>query len=138
VNFNSRFILAMTLALAAVVAGCATVQPTNAGQAVLDAYRQYTELAEGAAAYGSLPFCDTKPTGVVVCADRELVKQIKVVRDNTEPVIKQAKAAVLDPNFNGSAADRWVVIANNALAALRQICTSNAPGSVCVPVPGTP
>jgi hypothetical protein len=128
-----------TLCLAALVfsAGCATVQPTNAGQAVLDTYRQYTELAEGAAAYGALPFCDSVAKGTI-CSDRSLVKQIKVVRDNTEPVIKQAKAAVLDPDFNGTAAQRWVVIANNALAALRAICTSNAPGSVCVPVPKTP
>jgi hypothetical protein len=110
-------ILACTLAICA---GCATVQANNPGQKVLDIYRQYTEAAEGAAAYGKLPSCDTNP-GTVLCSDRDLVQQIKVVRDNTEPVVKSAKAAVLDPNFNGTTAQRWTVIAQNALDALNAI-----------------
>lgn len=127
--------LLLTAFLALAVSACATVQPNNAGQRVLDVYRQYTDLAEGAAAYGSLAFCDTAPAGTVLCADRSLVEQIKVVRDNSEPVVKRAKEAALQPGFYGTAAERWVVIAQGALKALQDICTNPANANVCVAQP---
>ncbi len=141
-TFRSHFAPALALflvfAAAAACVGCATTQPKNAGQAVLQAYADYTMLAEGAAAYGRFPFCDAKPAGTLVCADRTLVLQIQVVRDNTLPIIKSAKEASLQPGFNGSAAERWVTIANGALKALQEICTNPANVNLCVAQPPRP
>jgi hypothetical protein len=102
--------------------GCSTVDVKNPQQAVLVAYGNYTQAAEGAAYYGTLPLCDEIPAGTyAVCANRALVLQVEVVLNGTRPIIEGAKKTVLDPKFDDSKADAVVVSAQNALAALTAI-----------------
>jgi len=109
--------------LFAIMVGCTTVAPKNPQQAILVVRQEYTIAVEAAAAYGNLPRCEPG-SAVKVCSSDAVVKQLKVAKDAAKPVIDQAEATVLDPQFDTSKANAIILSAQNALKALTAITTA--------------
>src|SRR6185295_10200196 len=109
-----------TLILGLTLTACAALGPKNPQQAAFTLKTDYALALEAADAYGRLPFCDS-PADPKICANRDVVKNIKVAKDVAKPAIDAAETAVRNPQFDKSATDAVLVGAQQALIALTKI-----------------
>lgn len=123
----SIIVLAVVMLALGTAGGCTSNPPRTAQEAVFTAISvDYETALDVAIAYDSLPPCEL-PSAPVVCSSAGIVHAIKAAKDKASPLVKAAKAAVLDPNFGASNVQTAIVLAQQAVAALTAITNQLTP-----------
>ena len=115
-----------TLAIAALaLCACAAIglpAPQTPAQTVYTAKSDFLAAVLVADQYKSLPDCAV-PDAPVLCANQNVVGNIKLAANAAKATLDSAEAAVRDPAFDGGAVDKAVVAATNAVGAFVTITT---------------
>jgi len=112
--------LFLAAALILTLAACAT-QPESPAQTVYATQTAYAAALSLAVQYKSLPVCGA--TGVVVCSNPEVVKQILQADDTAYVALQAAQVAVRNP-ATGTTAEKAIAYANQAVGAFTAIVSS--------------